>query len=131
MLDIDHFKRFNDTYGHQIGDQVIKLVARTLVQTLKGRDNPARYGGEEFGIILPRTSLEDAGRVGEKIRTTLSNCRLTRKGDGEDYGQVTLSIGAALYRPGEEISDFVARADTALYAAKEGGRNRVMLETDL
>ena len=128
MLDIDHFKRFNDSYGHQVGDQVIKLVARTLVQTLKGRDIPARYGGEEFAVILPSTELEKAAQVAEKIRQKLASCNMTRRGGGEDYGQVTLSIGAALYRPGEALGDFVARADKALYAAKEGGRNRVVTE---
>ncbi len=131
MLDIDHFKRFNDTFGHQIGDQVIKLVARTLVQTLKGRDSPARYGGEEFGVILPRTDLQQAALVGEKIRQKLAGCTMTRRGSGEDYGQVTVSIGAALYRKGEDLSDFVSRADAALYAAKQSGRNRVLTETDL
>lgn len=128
MLDIDHFKRFNDTYGHQLGDQVLKLVARTLVDTVKGRDLPARYGGEEFAVILPETALRDAVTLADKIRQAVASRRIVRKSTGEDLGAITMSIGAAEYIFGESSQDWIQRADAALYAAKRGGRNRVVAD---
>jgi diguanylate cyclase len=128
LADIDNFKRFNDTYGHQIGDQVLRLVARTLTDSVKGRDTPARFGGEEFAIILPQTHLADAGTVAEQIRLGLARRKLVGRDKREQYGSVTLSFGASEYRPGEPIATFVERADAALYRAKRQGRNRVELE---
>jgi len=126
MVDIDHFKDFNDQYGHLVGDQVLRLVARTLVENLKGRDVICRYGGEEFVIILPHTRLQDADRVANQLRQTLANKHITRKGTNEDLGAVTISIGATQYQKGEESEVLVARADTAMYQAKQAGRNRVV-----
>jgi len=128
LADIDHFKRFNDTYGHQLGDQVLRLVARTLTDSVKGRDTPARFGGEEFAIILPQTSLDDAQTVAEHIRLGLMRRKIVGRDKTQDYGSVTLSFGAAEYRPGEPLSNFVDRADAALYRAKRDGRNRVAVE---
>jgi diguanylate cyclase len=128
LCDIDFFKRFNDTYGHQIGDQVLKLVARTLSDSVKGRDTPARFGGEEFAIILPRTNLKQAAIVADQIRTAVMKRRFVGKDSRENYGGITLSFGAAQYRANEVVDDLVGRADAALYHAKHAGRNCVSTE---
>jgi len=125
MLDIDHFKIFNDRFGHQVGDEVLKIVARTLVRSVKGQDLPARYGGEEFTVILPNTYLEDAATLAGQIRANVATKHIVRKITGEDFGILTLSIGVAQYRLGERLANFVGRADEALYAAKRDGRDRV------
>jgi len=131
IADIDHFKQFNDNYGHQLGDQVLRLVARTLTDSVKGRDTPARYGGEEFAIILPQTRLKDAKGLADQIRRTIMSRRVVRKHTGDDFGTITMSIGVSSYRPGEQLLETVRRADAALYQAKRGGRNRVMTEDEL
>ncbi len=128
--DIDHFKKFNDTWGHQTGDNVLRLVAKCLQQNVKGRDTAARYGGEEFALILPETSLNDAVNLGNQIRKAVKSKHLQKKSTGEDLGTITISIGAATFKPGEEINAFVHRADSCLYAAKRAGRNRVVSEND-
>jgi diguanylate cyclase len=125
MADIDYFKRFNDTHGHQIGDHVLRLVGRTLTETLKGRDTPARFGGEEFAVILPATALEGAMAVAEQIRRRVASRAIIRRDTQEELGSITLSIGVTQYRPGESPIEFIRRADQALYAAKSLGRNRV------
>jgi diguanylate cyclase len=131
MADIDRFKRFNDRHGHQIGDELLKIVARALKDQVKGRDIVARYGGEEFSIVLPRTGLENACKLAEQIRVVVAGRRIIKKATGEDYGVVTLSLGIAQYRLGEPIPALVGRADEALYMAKRDGRNRVVSETAL
>jgi diguanylate cyclase len=131
LCDIDHFKRFNDTYGHQIGDQVLKLVARTLSESVKGRDTPARIGGEEFSIILPRTSLEQAVIVANQIRGAIARRKIVDKSTQDNYGDLTLSFGAAEYRANEPLTEVIRRADTALYHAKRTGRNRVSTEREI
>jgi diguanylate cyclase len=128
MLDIDHFKRFNDTYGHQLGDQVLRLVARTFTECIKGRDMAARYGGEEFAILLPQTQIQNAVKLGDAIRETVAKKRIVNRQSGQSLGQITLSVGVAIYRPGEPSADLIQRADEALYSAKRGGRNRVVHE---
>jgi diguanylate cyclase len=130
FIDIDHFKRFNDTYGHQLGDQVLSLVARTLTDCVKGRDTAARYGGEEFAILLPQTRVVDAMRLAEQIRKTMMRRKIVSKTSGGDYGNITLSIGVSGYVPGEPLNAMVERADAALYCAKRKGRNLVVAETD-
>ena len=128
MADIDHFKKFNDTYGHVIGDQVLRLVAKTLVENLKGRDVIARYGGEEFVILLPQTRVADAGRVADLLRASLAGKSLRKRDSNETLGVITISIGAAEYCPGEDRDNLVARADAGMYKAKQAGRNRAVLE---
>ncbi|HCK33467.1 MAG: GGDEF domain-containing protein [Micavibrio sp.] len=125
MLDIDYFKKFNDTYGHQVGDQVLKLVARTLVEGIKGKDIAARYGGEEFSVILPETNLTGAVMVGNALRKAIANKELVNKNTGDTLGHVTISVGAAEALRNEKIESLVERADKALYAAKGKGRDQV------
>lgn len=129
MVDVDHFKKFNDTYGHLIGDEVLKIVAHALTDSVKGMDTVARYGGEEFAILLPRTPITGAMVVAEAIRKTIAGRELKRRDTGEHYGQITVSIGVASLRRGRDtIEGFIARADDALYNAKRTGRNRVWQE---
>jgi diguanylate cyclase len=131
MIDIDFFKQFNDTHGHQLGDQVLKLVSKSLTDCIKGKDTAARYGGEEFSVVLPETRLKDAVMVGETIRRQVASRKLTNRRTGAVLGQVTLSVGVAEYEFGESLGAFVHRADEALYMAKRKGRNRVMSQEDL
>jgi diguanylate cyclase len=129
--DIDHFKKFNDNYGHQTGDQVLKLVGMILTQLTEGDATAARYGGEEFAVILPGVGLDSAAEHADKIRATVASKRIRKKSTGEDFGNITMSIGVAQFRPGEPIGDLVHRADQALYHAKDSGRNCVMTEQEL
>ncbi len=131
LADIDHFKRFNDTYGHLVGDEVLKVVSRLLKDGVKGRDTPARYGGEEFAVILPRTALNGATTVANQMCEALATRKLKNRKSGDDYGRVTLSIGVAQYRLGEPLDSLIKRADQGLYRAKGEGRNRVVPETEL
>jgi len=128
VADIDRFKKFNDAYGHTVGDQVLKLVARALHENVKGSDLAARYGGEEFALVLPNTTMDDAFGLVETIRETIGSRHIKNKQKGMDYGSVTLSLGLAMYRGEEAASDFIERADNALYRAKSGGRNMTMRE---
>lgn len=128
--DIDHFKRFNDTFGHQTGDQVLRLVALSLKQNVKGQDIACRYGGEEFAVILPRTSLNSARVVGEHIRQAVAAKELIKRSTGENLGRVTISIGISSYHPDDSDLSLIDRADSCLYSAKNSGRNRVVIETD-
>jgi diguanylate cyclase len=125
MVDIDHFKKFNDKYGHLVGDQVLKLVASALKENIKGRDTVARWGGEEFALLLPQTPLDFAVKLADSLRNVMAQKKIIRKPQNEDLGQITLSMGATEYVYGEDINDFVDRADQALYRAKQNGRNRV------
>ena len=131
MCDIDFFKKFNDTYGHQTGDQVLRLVSECLRDSVKGRDLAARYGGEEFAVILPRTALSDSAKLAEQIRALVESKKLVKKSTGENLGVITLSIGAAVLHPNETPADLIMRADACLYAAKRAGRNRVLSETEV
>lgn len=129
MLDIDHFKSFNDSFGHLIGDEVLKIVAKTLVETLKGMDSVARYGGEEFAVILPKTPVGGGMVVAEAIRKSIAGKELKRKTTGENFGVITVSIGVASFRPEQDTpTSLITRADEALYRSKKGGRNRVTQE---
>lgn len=125
LLDIDHFKAFNDNYGHQVGDQVLRLVAKTLTDGVKGRDTAARYGGEEFAIILPETAIEGGRMVAENLRKAIAAKEVVNRTTGEHLGRITISIGVAQFYAGEPIADLIDRADAALYTAKHNGRNQV------
>ncbi|MGC1777046.1 MAG: GGDEF domain-containing protein [Xanthobacteraceae bacterium] len=130
MADVDHFKSFNDQYGHLTGDQVLRLVALAIKQNVKGQDTAARYGGEEFIVALPNTSLQSAITVAEHIRRAVMTKELMRRSNGERLGHVTISIGAAMLRPNDSTQLLIERADKCLYAAKRNGRNRVVCEAD-
>lgn len=125
MVDIDHFKSFNDNFGHQVGDQVLRLVARTLTDGVKGKDFAARYGGEEFAILLPDTNLNGGVIVGDNLRKTLATKEIVNRASGEHLGKITMSVGAAQFYPGEDTESLIERADAALYTAKHNGRNQV------
>jgi diguanylate cyclase len=129
MSDIDHFKIFNDEYGHLTGDQVLRLVAISMKQNVKGQDITARYGGEEFVIALPNTSLPNAVTVAEHIRNAVMNKELTKRSSGERLGRVTISIGVAVLRADDTAQSLIERADACLYKAKRNGRNCVIGET--
>ncbi len=131
ILDIDHFKNFNDKHGHIVGDEVLKFVAKNIRKVVRGNDILARIGGEEFAVILPDTPLLGAVTVAENTRASISRLKLERKGKAEKLEAITISIGAAQYRQGESLEAFVNRADQALYHAKNSGRNRVSTETML
>jgi diguanylate cyclase (GGDEF)-like protein len=125
MLDVDFFKKFNDTYGHQTGDEVLRLVGNVLKAAVRTGDVAARYGGEEFAIILPATDSAGAQLVAERVRTRLEAASIT---DPAGPLHVTASLGVAtLSGPGcrSDGAKLVARADAALYRAKQAGRNRV------
>ncbi len=130
VADIDHFKEFNDTYGHLTGDQVLRLVGQALKNNVKGRDIACRYGGEEFVVILPETTLRAAVTVAEHIRRSIMRKELIRSSSQESLGRVTISIGVAGLREGDTASTLYDRADRCLYAAKRAGRNRVVCEND-
>jgi diguanylate cyclase len=130
MTDIDHFKKFNDTYGHLTGDQVLRLVAMSIKQNVKGLDTAARFGGEEFAIILPGCNIRGAIQVAEQVRKAVMSRELVKRSTGENLGRVTISIGVAAFRKEDTPTTIIERADTALYAAKRGGRNMVLAETD-
>lgn len=125
MIDIDHFKAFNDTYGHQIGDQVLRLVSMTLINEVKGQDMAARYGGEEFAIILPGTNVNAAEAVAENLRKAVEKKEVINRSTGENLGQITISLGVAQFYGNEKVEDLIGRADVALYASKNKGRNQV------
>lgn len=128
LTDIDHFKKFNDTYGHQLGDLVLKEVAKVLIDSARPSDTPSRYGGEEFAMIMPYTDLERAGEIAEKIRKNVETMEVpnpTKKGD--KVLKVTISIGVSQFDPktDHENKFLIERCDQALYKAKHAGRNRV------
>ncbi len=125
MVDIDHFKNFNDTHGHQVGDQVLRFVAKILKGCVRTEDLTARYGGEEFSIILRNTDLVNGSKVGQKVRTSVSKKTILNRSSGESLGTITVSIGTAQFTQGESIEAWIERADQALYQAKQNGRNRV------
>jgi diguanylate cyclase (GGDEF)-like protein len=124
LLDVDHFKSFNDTYGHQVGDEVLRTMGRILRQNIRQTDVVSRYGGEEFALIATETPLDLGIQLAERLRTSVENTPLLV--DGKEVS-ITASFGVAEF-PGdaEGFQDLVAKADSALYTAKELGRNRVM-----
>jgi diguanylate cyclase len=130
LCDIDLFKKFNDSWGHQTGDQVLRLVASCLSENVKGRDTAARYGGEEFAVLLRGTGVEAATRVAEQIRQTVETKKLVKKSTGDVLGTITISIGVAEFGAGETVEAVIRRADACLYGAKQNGRNLVINQND-
>jgi len=120
MIDVDHFKRFNDRHGHLAGDEVLRRVSEVLRETGRDVDIPARYGGEEFAILFPNTTLQNAAPVAEKVRKAIYRSEVRFEGKSL---RVTASAGIAQARNGESEVDWIKRADEALYAAKNAGRN--------
>jgi diguanylate cyclase len=129
VLDIDHFKRVNDTYGHAVGDVVLRHIADAIRKSIRGEDIAVRYGGEEFVILLPRTTLQGAMTVAESLRHRVEEMRLVRRQDNLRLEPITISIGVALRRQPDDQESFFHRADKALYVSKSLGRNRVSAES--
>jgi diguanylate cyclase len=127
MGDLDRFKNINDQYGHPVGDEVLKFFTQLMVASVRDGDTVARFGGEEFAIILPQCKAHEASAIAERIRHRLSAKSLTIRRTSQDIGLVTASFGVAQLLPGEHAENVIARADGALYAAKNSGRNRVAL----
>jgi len=125
MVDIDRFKRINDEFGHPAGDAVLRVVGTLLADSVKGRDIAARYGGEEFAIILPETGARGAISLAERIRRDLEYKELVLRESNTSLGKITASFGVAELGAGDGAADLTARADDALLAAKQGGRNQV------
>lgn len=128
LSDIDHFKKFNDTYGHQVGDEVLKVFAKLMSTNTKGQDTVARYGGEEFAIILPQTDAGNAYQLVEQIRRKLENKQHEIKATGERVSKLTASFGIAKCRMDDTAETLVARADAKLYQAKGNGRNCIVVD---
>ena len=124
VCDVDHFKRINDTYGHQAGDKVLKMLAKVLRTRLREVDFIARYGGEEFVILLPETETANALHVLDKIRSGIGNTPFRFK---DEPVTITISFGISACLEGEMIEQSFARADQALYDAKKQGRNRCII----
>ncbi len=125
VLDVDHFKRFNDTWGHQTGDQVLRYVASVLSRVAAPPRVAARYGGEEFAVILPGATSAGAEALMEAVRHEIGSRMLKRRSTNEELGAVTISIGVAHWKTGETPACLLGRADAALYTSKRGGRNQV------
>lgn len=130
IADIDHFKNFNDKWGHQTGDQVLRLVSLAIKNNVKVDDIPCRYGGEEFAIILPKVNLEQARMVAERIRKTIAQREVIKRTSNKNLGRITISAGIAIFLPNDSADSLVHRADKCLYAAKNSGRNKVVTERD-
>ncbi|MCG8688768.1 MAG: GGDEF domain-containing protein [Desulfobacterales bacterium] len=130
IADIDHFKKVNDTYGHLIGDNVLKMLSNLIKEHIKGKDIASRFGGEEFIIVLPETDLKGGSALAEHIRTSLESMRWRTKQSGKAIGAITISLGIAQYAPGENLDTLIQRADNALYTAKQNGRNQTVTQND-
>ncbi len=129
MIDIDHFKKFNDTFGHQAGDMVLKMVASMFKSKIRDNDFIARYGGEEFSLISSNTGPEAATLVADRMRQALMKKELVVRSTGQSMGRVTISIGVGIYTPGDSAESLIERADACLYRAKKAGRNRIVCDT--
>ena len=127
MVDIDHFKKINDSYGHLFGDKVIHTLANTLKSQIKGQDSVARIGGEEFAVLLPETTLNGARTVAEHIRSTIENGKIRQPNSDTQMSSITVSIGIAIYQSNNTLVEWMDMADKALYVSKESGRNKVTI----
>jgi len=129
IIDIDHFKRINDSFGHLVGDRVIRYISSLLTQLIGDKHFISRYGGEEFTVILEGVPRQDVELLANKVRIAMANSKLQRKGSQDTLGQVTLSAGITSLSIDDNTESFIARADKALYQAKETGRNKVVFLT--
>ncbi len=127
FIDVDHFKDFNDRYGHLLGDKILRMAATTLRQNLRGSDSCGRWGGEEFIALAHNLDASGLAKVAEKLRLSVAASRVQQ--DGEDLG-VTVSIGATLVQPSDTLQSLVERADRLMYESKRRGRNQVTLDCD-
>ena len=127
MMDVDKFTIFNDTHGHLVGDQILKVIGQLLKKECKAPILPVRLGGEEFGLLCPSFKLEQAHMVAEDIRVKLASVPFSSKRTGERIPAVTASFGVAQKRPKDGLTNIIERADQALYIAKNSGRNQVKL----
>lgn len=127
MMDVDHFKHINDSYGHLLGDKVLAAIANTLRIKVQGQDIVGRWGGEEFAILLPNTNLDGAFVVAEHIRQAIERGKIRRLDSNENIEAVTISIGIAERKKDEKLAQLIARADKALYTSKKQGRNRITI----
>jgi diguanylate cyclase len=125
LCDIDHFKRFNDTWGHHTGDQILRFLASAMQAHSRPDFLVARYGGEEFALIMPRADIRSASRTSEALRGAIQAKRLRRRSTNEDLGQVTVSMGVASLQPSDTPQGLIERADACLYSSKRNGRNQV------
>ncbi len=125
LIDVDHFKNINDTFGHTIGDEVLRFIAKRIESRIRKEDLAARFGGEEFTVLLPETLINSAVSVAEGIRSYFSKTRLNRDSKPKTIGKVTISVGVAEYINGETATELINRADSALYKAKKNGRNQI------
>src|SRR5262249_2697050 len=130
MGDVDHFRQFNEKWGHSAGDQVLRLVAQAFKAHTQDGDTVARIGGEEFVVILGDTTLERAIGVADDICRAVSSKRVVGRTTGETLGTITVSIGVARFEQGETMNDMIERADACLLAAKQAGRNGVAAQTE-
>ncbi|MDG1020680.1 MAG: GGDEF domain-containing protein [Emcibacteraceae bacterium] len=131
LCDIDFFKKFNDNFGHQIGDQVLKVVAHVIKKELGLQGSAARYGGEEFAILLPKAKLGDAIELADHIRKVISERIIKNKNTGANFGRITMSFGVASMNANMTADDLTQKSDSALYLSKENGRNMVQSELEL
>jgi len=129
--DIDFFKKFNDNFGHQIGDQVLKVVAHVIKKELGLQGSEARYGGEEFAILLPKAKLSDAIELADHIRKVISERIIKNKNTGANFGRITMSFGVTSMNANMTADDLIQKSDSALYLSKANGRNMVQSELEL
>ncbi len=127
MLDIDHFKNINDSYGHIVGDNVLKMVGKLLTENIKGKDIAARFGGEEFVLVLPGTRIDGAYSLSEQIRMTLCKMNWKVKDTGKPIGQITISSGISQFENGDTLETLLKKADDRMYKAKKSGKNRTVM----
>lgn len=125
ILDVDHFKKVNDTFGHNIGDKVLVELSRTLLDNLRDIDIVCRWGGEEFVVLLPTANIANASNLADKLRTCIEKLEIDK------VGQITASFGVAQVNEGDDMQSVIDRADKALYMAKKSGRNCVKTEREL
>lgn len=128
MCDLDHFKKLNDTYGHPVGDEILKVFAHILGENVRQGDTVARYGGEEFAIVLTRCDTSTAARIAERMRLDISSRKLALNRNGQIISNITASFGVAQFLSGDTPETLIQRADAKLYEAKNGGRNRIVID---